>query len=543
MKPSTSISVPSLTLLVSAFFVAACNIPFWTAFSNAVGGLSLATAGLYFSTILVLVLFFNAFLSLASFRPILKPLLTVLFIGTAAAVHFMSQYGVALDSGMIQNSLETDVREAAELVNMRLLVTIALLGVVPSVLLWRTKVRYPSIVRGVLVKIGMFGASLGLAALILFIFFQSIAPVAREHRHLRYLITPANYIHALQKTLRPKMAPVVVAPLGTDASKGPLWENQQRRTVTVIVVGETARAQNFSLNGYARDTNPQLRQQADLVNFGNVYSCGTATAVSVPCVFSAFGRTEYTDAKAKSQEGLLDVLRHAGFDLLWRSNNSGCKGVCDRIGFEDLSRPTPDEPLCNKEECFDERLLHKLPELIRASSKDMVIVLHQKGSHGPAYWKRYPEAFKRFGPVCETTTLNQCTQEALVAAYDNTILYTDHFLSKTIDMLRESAERDGIDTAFMYFSDHGESLGEKNMYLHGAPYMLAPVEQRHVPFMVWLSDGFRSRFQIDQQCLKARAGEEYSHDNVFHSVLGMLNVRTDVYNPSLNIFQACTNGK
>ena len=376
---------------------------------------------------------------------------------------------------------------------------------------------------------------------LLLIFYKSYASTFRGHRELRFFLTPLNYIQATNSYIKRKFShTLAVAPLGTDASRGVLWKEQKRKTVTVIVLGETARAMNFSLNGYGRNTNPELSRQEGLINFTNVQSCGTATAVSVPCVFSALGRANYSESAAKSQEGLLDVLSHAGFGVLWRNNNSGCKGTCDRVEYENFAKPVAGEPLCNTEECYDEYLLKGLPERIRSSQKDMVIVLHQKGSHGPSYWKRYPDAFKRFGPVCETNELQKCSSEAIVNAYDNTILYTDHFISKVIDLLRKSGKEDGVDTSFIYFSDHGESLGEKGMYLHGAPYMISPDEQRHVPFMIWLSDSFRSRFRIDATCLAARRDQAFSHDNVFHSVLGMLNVDTAAYNPALDIFQACS---
>jgi lipid A ethanolaminephosphotransferase len=195
---------------------------------------------------------------------------------------------------------------------------------------------------------------------------------------------------------------------------------------------------------------------------------------------------------------------------------------------------------CVADECYDERLLERLPDMIREAKDDMVIVLHQKGSHGPAYYKRYPAAFQRFTPVCETIEMDKCSSEAIVAAYDNTILYTDHFLNQTIELLKASAASESINTAMLYFSDHGESLGEHNMYLHGAPYMFAPAEQREVPFMMWLSDGYKSRYRIDQACLVSRAGQSYSHDNIFHSVLGMLSIKTSVYRPTLDLFAPCT---
>ena len=262
--------------------------------------------------------------------------------------------------------------------------------------------------------------------------------------------------------------------------------------------------------------------------------------MSLPCVFSALGREDYSDRKAHAQEGLLDVLSHAGFEVRWYDNNSGCKGACDRVSYEDLSQPEAGNRWCVGDECYDERMLDKLPEVIRNAKGDLVVVLHQKGSHGPAYSKRYPKAFQRFTPVCETTELAKCSRESIVAAYDNTILYTDHFLSQTIEVLKQASASEKVNTAMLYFSDHGESLGENNMYLHGAPYILSPNEQRAVPMMLWLSDGFRERFHIDQRCLTARAGQPFSHDNVFHSVLGMLSVSTAVYNPALDIFGPCT---
>ena len=535
------LSAPLLTLLASAFLVLAYNLSFWKTFFVATGGARLANLPVWLGAFAALVLFFNAVLTLVSFRFLIKPILVLLFLGASFASHFMNHYGVVIDASMVQNVVETDLGEAHELLNWQMLQTVTLLGILPSLLVWRLPLRFPSTWRGLLLQAGTVAVSLLAVAGLLLLLFKTLAPAVREHRELRFLLTPTNMFQATHGYLKRKWAtPTVIAALGTDAAKGVKWTaGPQRKTVTVIVVGETARAMDFSLNGYRRETNPLLARQAGLINFRNVSSCGTATAVSVPCVFSHFTRSDYTADKAGSHEGLLDVLKHAGFDVLWRDNNSGCKGVCDRVRFEDLARPRPDDPLCNTEECYDERLLRDLPEMIRNGKRDMVIVLHQKGSHGPAYWKRYPPGFGKFGPVCQTNELEQCSQESIVAAYDNTILYTDYFLSKTLDLLRAEAG-EGVDTAMLYFSDHGESLGEHNMYLHGAPYILSPPEQRQVPMMLWLSDGFRSRFSIDRNCLAARATQQFSHDNVFHSVLGLLNVSTAVYNPKLDMVQPCS---
>ena len=529
------------TLAASTFLVTAYNHSFWQRFLLATGGFSVSNLPLLAATFLMLVLAFNACLSLVNFRFLIKPVVIVLLLATSVATYFMNEYGTQIDRAMIQNVVETDVREAGELFSMNILLTVGLLGVLPALLVARTRLTFAPRGRHLLTNAGVLTGSLLLAAAILLLFFKSYAPAVREHRELRFLLTPTNYLQAANSFLRQKWAkPQVVAPLGRDAVKSVTWAGQARRTVTVLVVGETARAMNFSLNKYGRDTNPLLAQQPGLINFSNVSSCGTATAVSVPCVFSALGRENYSDTRAQGQEGLLDVLKHAGFDVLWRDNNSGCKGTCARVAYEDWSQPVAGDPLCSSEECYDEKLLERLPELIRAARNDLVIVLHQKGSHGPAYAKRYPAGFGKFGPVCNTNELEKCTQEQITAAYDNTVLYTDYFLDKLIKLLRQSSADTGVDTGMMYFSDHGESLGEKNMYLHGAPYIIAPPEQRRVPFMLWFSDQYAGRFKIDRRCLAARASQPFSHDNVFHSVLGMLDVSTAVYNPALDLFNACT---
>jgi len=516
------------------------NIKFWSIFINAIGGVSISNLPLLGGAFLIIALFFNACFTIISFRYVFKTVLIGLVLTAAVSGYFMSTYGIVIDKTMVQNLFETDVREATELISWKMIATIGLLGVVPSLMIARTKIHLHRGGPGLLARFGIAFGSLLLAMALLLLLFKNLAPVLRENRELRFLLTPTNFIQATHGYLRNKWATeIVVAPLGRDAVRGSAWEGQHRRTLTVIVVGETARAANFSLNGYQRLTNPLLARQDGLFNFSQVSSCGTATAVSLPCVFSAFGRDKFSLSKAASQENLLDVLGHAGFNVVWRDNNSGCKGVCLRQKYEDLSKPIGVDRRCDGDECYDERLLDGVPEMLRNSNGDLVLVLHQKGSHGPAYAKRYPREFSRFGPVCTTNQFEKCTRESIQAAYDNTILYTDHFLSKTIDLLREVAERDGVDTAMLYFSDHGESLGENNMYLHGTPYIFAPSEQTHVPMMLWMSEQFRKRFRIDRTCLAARQKQPLSHDNIFHSVLGLLNVHTVVLNPRLDLVRPC----
>ncbi|GGX94605.1 phosphoethanolamine--lipid A transferase [Massilia dura] len=529
-----------MPIAVSVYTVAVFNMAFWNRFFAATEGLGWLAAPLRIGAALALSLAFAGPLHLFNFRPVLKPLSIALLVATSVVSHFTNHYGVGIDWAMVQNMAETDVAEAGELLTFRLAASVAVFGILPAYLIGRLDIRFPPLRRQLPRNLIAAGISLALAIALVLVMFRALAPVVRENRDLRFLLAPTNYIHAVNGYLKRRWAiPVVVSPFGVDARRNRSWGAGTRRTVTVIVLGETARAANFSLNGYGRDTNPRLARQQRLINFPHMESCGTATAVSVPCVFSGLGREHYTAEKARSREGLLDVLQYAGFEVLWRNNNSGCKGVCDRVTYEDVSRTGTVSQHCDADGCHDGRLLEGLGERILGSKRDMVIVLHQQGSHGPAYWKRYPRRFGQFGPICDTGSLSTCSREAIVATYDNTILYTDFFLSATIDLLKNLDARHGIDTAFMYFSDHGESLGEDNIYLHGAPFAISPKEQRQVPFMLWLSDGFSERFALDEACLRQRTRHALTHDFIFHSTLGMLAVDTSVRDRDLDIFASC----
>ena len=284
-----------------------------------------------------------------------------------------------------------------------------------------------------------------------------------------------------------------------------------------LVVGETARAANFQLGGYARETNPRLSAASDLVYFDAASSCGTSTSVSVPCIFSHLGRERFDNGGSRYLN-LLDMLAQAGVDVEWRDNNAGCKGVCARVPFVEYAKSA--SPLCRNGYCFDEVLMSGLARRLDAVRRDSLIVFHQIGSHGPAYSERYPAGFERFRPVCLTSELEHCSREEVVNAYDNTILYTDHILAEQIELLRSLSDR--FDTLLMYVSDHGESLGEQRIYLHGMPYSFAPEVQTHVPLLIWTSAGFRQRTGLSESCLQAKARQAVSHDNVFHTVMGIL---------------------
>ena len=249
-------------------------------------------------------------------------------------------------------------------------------------------------------------------------------------------------------------------------------------------------------------------------------------------MFSVFSRSEFNSDKGKATENVLDVLHHSGMiDVLWRDNNSDSKGVALRVPYEDYKIPE-NNTVCEDGECRDEGMLVGLDQYVtQHKQKDILIVLHQMGNHGPAYYKRYPKQFEQFTPTCRTNQLEDCSQEEIINAYDNALLYTDYFLAEIIGFLKKY-DKDHK-TAMIYLSDHGESLGENGVYLHGLPYMIAPDAQKHIGALMWF--GERSREYVDFDLLEQEKDKELSHDNLFHTLLGFFAVKTAVYDKELDI--------
>jgi lipid A ethanolaminephosphotransferase len=523
-----------LTLVASGCLLATFNASLWQHLGqiNQGAGIGLAVA---FGGLLVLA--FNLVLALLSNRWTLKPLLMGLFLASAGASWFMNRYGVIIDAGMFRNMAETDYAEVRDLLSIKFSFYMLVCGLVPAWIIWRLPVNYRYGLMGLVPKLLAIVASLIVMVAIALSNYQGLSSLLRNHHELRLLVVPSNLVGAGLAYVNEQLASVrqPFEPLGTDAHKSTDWAQHARPSLTVLVIGESARAENFGVLGYGRDTTPSLAKEPGLLAFTNVHSCGTETAVSVPCMFSNMGRRGYNAARAQNQEGLLDVLRHAGLNVLWLDNQSGCKGTCSRIDYHNLTQ-SQDRRYCDSE-CHDEVLLKDLPDLLGNLKQDTLLVLHQMGSHGPDYYKRYPAAYRWFEPVCASNALDTCSRESIVNGYDNTIRYTDHVLSSLIDTLRD--HKGQVDSALVYLSDHGESLGEYNLYLHGTPYMLAPDQQTHVPLIAWFSDGYQQAFHLNQHCLAGRRSQPYSQDNLFDSLLGLLEIDTALYRPALDIFAGC----
>lgn len=536
---NSPISSARLVFYVALALVIFYNTAAWQALHSLVPLDGAKTAAFYLSFACFLLAFFVLLLTLVSFKYLLKPLLSLLLLCSAAAAYFMNSYGISIDTVMVQNMFETNPGEAGALISARMLGYLFLLGVLPALLIWRLPVNYKPFFRGLLNKLLVIAACVVTVAVMVGAFYSTYAPIFREEDKLTHFINPTNYIYAVSKFTKQSLVIETVEALqqiGLDSKAGPELTKRAKKSLVIFVVGETARADHFSLNGYARETNPELKKQ-DILNFTKVHSCGTSTAVSVPCMFSVFPREDFSNKKGKTYEGVLDVLQRAGIKVFWRDNNSDCKGTCLRIPNDDVSK-RKNSPFCNERRCLDEVMLEDLQAYIDGLDDNALIVLHSDGSHGPAYFDRYPESMERFKPVCRTNQLSSCTTEELVNVYDNTILYTDYFLSQVIELLkRNEADRD---TAMIYVSDHGESLGENGLYLHAAPYSIAPESQTHVPMVMWFSPGAYKDWGISKDCMQGKLDDpDLSHDNVFHSLVGLFGVQSTVYQPALDMFSSC----
>lgn len=466
-------------------------------------------------------------LSILGVKYLLKPVVILLLLVSSVAGYFMDSYNIVIDSSMIQNIISTDINESKDLLNFRLVIYFILLGALPAYWVYKTNIIFQPFLKELISRLKIIFFLLITSAVMVFILSDFYSSFIREHKILRYYANPIHYLYSIVKfiKLNSSSEPQEIKKTGLDAHV--INPNPPHKLV-IFVVGETARADRFSLNGYSRQTNPLLSQE-DVISYSNFWSCGTSTAVSVPCMFSIYDESEFKISKAKETENVLDVLKHAGVSTLWLDNNSSSKGVADRIEHQDYKSDKVN-PVCDTE-CRDIGMLSHLQEYINQhQDNNVLIVLHQMGQHGPAYYKRYPKAFEKFKPVCKTNQLENCTLEELNNAYDNAILYTDYFLSEVIKLLKQNDTN--FQTAMLYVSDHGESLGENGLYLHGLPNLFAPDTQRHVPVILWVGE---NNTAIDKKHLLKNKDQKYSHDNIFDTILGLLGVETSVYHKNKDI--------
>ena len=528
-------SQAKLILLSAVLFASFYNFSF---FKNVLNTYSMEGMNFVYicSITILLVSFLVLLFTLLSSKYTTKPILIIAFLVSSFTAYFMDTYHVVIDDSMIRNSMQTNLSESSDLFSLKLVIYVVLLGLLPSYLIYKTKIDYKSFKNEVFSKIKTIILSLILIIIIVFSFSKFYTSFFREHKPLRYHVNPIYWIYSIGKYINTTFnsGPIIVKTIGDDAKiKEEVKHDEVEKTELIImVVGEAARANRFSLNGYEKETNPLLKKE-EITNFSNMYSCGTSTAESVPCMFSIFDKADYDYKKGISTENVLDVLKHTKYvNVLWRDNNSDSKGNALRVDFEDF-RTSKTNTICEQDgECRDEGMLVGLDEYIKKhKGEDILIVLHQMGNHGPAYYKRYPKEFEKFTPICKSNQLEECTQEEVSNAYDNAILYTDYFLSKVINFLKPYSN--DYETAMVYMSDHGESLGENGIYLHGLPYFMAPDEQKHIGALMWFDGDIKN--EIDTVKLNTYKNNSFSQDNLFHTLLGLFEVETQVYKKEMDI--------
>lgn len=454
-----------------------------------------------------------------------KPLSISLLMLNTLTFYFMYTYNTEVDKIMLLNVLKTDVYEVHDLLSLKLTAFIIVLGLIPSFLIYKTQIIFSSYkIRGISLLLSVL-----IIAGIILGGYSAAKPFLKNHKSIKYSLIPVNYIGAIISVAKVKLKrkPPLIK-ISDDAVLKPYWNNGKKNLI-VFVMGETARAANFSLNGYHRPTNRPLEKHGkELIYFHDFTACGTSTAVSLPCVFSNSNRKSFKTGSEEYTENVLDILNHAGYKVLWRENNTGCYNVCDRIEVE-----VP----CREKHCLDEVMLQSFEEKVQKHNKNTFVVLHQRGSHGPAYHEHYPESSELYTPVCTTQSLGECSQESLINVYDNSIHYTSAFLSMIIEKLQNLSKE--YNTVLIYASDHGESLGEDGRFLHAAPYDTAPAYQKDIPFFVWMPNDTAQALNIDTNCLKNKIRNPYSHDNIYHSVLGLSGIETSTYDAEADIFSSC----
>jgi len=512
---------PNLLIVLSALFLTAtANLKF---FLEVIAVYPPEEGHLGFVVSLSVLLTAVFALLMAMFSLLVPTRLVVSFFILLAAItgYYSDQFGVVIDNVMLENVIQTDAAEVRDLINGKLVIRLLLLGAVATMLVWRLPLEKTSAPQKLMQSLITGLGSMAVIVACLLSFSGHYASFFREHKPLRYNINPLMAIYSSSKYVAARyktQAPTSMIAIAGDAE---IEADDDGNELIILVVGETARSDRFSLNGYQRKTNPLLEQESRLISYNHISSCGTSTAISVPCMFAKNGRSDFEVNSAKFQENALDILARAGVSVLWRDNNSSSKGVADRVHYENFRDPKIN-PLCDTE-CRDPGMLDGLQAYIDQQPGDILIVLHQMGNHGPAYYKRYPAEFEKFTPACKSNELSSCSTDEISNAYDNAILYTDYFLSKVIALLKENTPK--YETAMLYVSDHGESLGEHGLYLHGAPYFIAPDEQTNVPVLLWLGESA----DIDLQKAVAQKASKNSHDAVFNSLLSAFEVEsTDI---------------
>ena len=533
-RPKIIVTSGVFALAAAVYLTFFLNLPFFSKVFSVLK-FSLQDCRLILSLFLILCCIMFIAVRIFYLRPLMQLAVLIFSLLASGALYFNYKFGTIINTEMMNNVLATDAAEASELISVRTVLEILFLALPALFACLFVQIRRQTW----LVAIAQISLALLICLITLYANFQGISSLIRSEPVTRNLIAPANVLSSVYKAFFKNFSPSSPRVREIIDPRPSLGETHQgkRGMLFVVVVGETVRLANWGLAGYQRQTTPELKAR-NVFAFKKTISCGTSTDVSLPCMFSRVGRSNYDRARILREESLLPLLKRAGLNVFWVDNQSGSKGVSD--GVEELKINKKEvASLCRTARCFDEVLLSGLDiGKVVKPGKSTVLFMHQLGNHGPAYSLRYPKTFEKYTPVCEDEQLQNCSRQSIVNAYDNAVLYTDHFLAGVIDWVMK-----GMDTGLLYVSDHGESLGENNLYLHGAPEFMAPSVQKEVPMVLWLSKGMQSRLNLDKSCFEKVLEKDMSHDNLFSSLLGLLDVKSQTYDKNLDFTSQCRKQK
>ncbi|MEJ6398372.1 sulfatase-like hydrolase/transferase [Yoonia sp. 208BN28-4] len=453
-----------------------------------------------------------------------KIVATAFVITNAIALYFMRTYGIELDISMISNILGTNTRQSFDLWHWHIAVYFVVLGLLPVIAIWKARIRRPRWFASLAASVGVF------AALLAFLFATSFTWLWYDAHGTRlgarilpwsYVVNTGRYYNKKAKSNREQE----LLPDATFTGAAPAGKD-----IVVLILGEATRAANYDWYGYERDTTPYTDDK-DLAIFPYGDACSTNTIGSMACINTHEGREA---GSRTGYEPLVSYMTRHGVETIYRTNGAGEPP----FNATSLMRGSEVVAECAGDDCpdpyLDGALNYKLGEALDASEADRILVtFHHTGSHGPRYSEKYPEAFEVFTPVCRTVQVAECDQQILVNAYDNTLVYNDYLMADLIDQLDRI---DNANVVLIYVSDHGQSLGEGGMYLHGVPPAIAPAEQFEVPFFIWMNDAFKQSRGLTTDAIVTDV--TYPHDFPFHSVMGAFGMRSDIYKPEYDVFNS-----
>ena len=497
-------SITLISALLSIYTLLAYHYPvFKVIVENLEGGFNGVIITVGFAVLMLATNFFFYNLLLYLTRTVGKWITAFTLIGDAIMLYFVNTYDVLVTDSMMGNVFNTRYSEASGYFSLSAVLYVVFLGILPATLLILQQIDYKSLKR--------FGINTGIAlatmVAMVAININNFTWIDRHATKLGSLLMPWSYtVNTVRyyNAERKRNQKEILLPDATITNS--------RKEVVVLLIGESARSQNFSLYGYDKKTNPLLENQA--VTALTAKSAATYTTAGVKAILDH----KPTD---KLYEILPNYLYRAGVDVVWRTANWGEPPVhiekYQKVA--DLKAAYPDA-----DDKYDGILTVGLKEVVESSTADKVlIVLHTSTSHGPTYYSKYPSEFEHFTPVCTTVEMAKAVPEELINAYDNTILYTDYLVNEVIESMKSLTD---YRSCVMFISDHGESLGENNLYMHGVPMAMAPKEQVEIPFIVWTSDNS-----------KIKAIDEAGQYHIFHSTMDFLSIDSPVYDSQMSIFE------